>query len=81
MPAPPGPASAYFEHMLWPTLMLLYATFLQAPLLHLREAFRDHRFVKAALAGNFILLPALVWGLVQWLPPDPALRWACCWCC
>ena len=67
--------------MLWPTLMLLYATFLQAPLLHLREAFRDHRFVKAALAGNFILLPALVWGLVQWLPPDPALRWACCWCC
>ena len=28
----------------------------------------------AALVGNFILLPALVWGLVQCLPPDPALR-------
>lgn len=66
---------AFFEAMLWPTLMLLlYATFVQVPLLHLREAFRDHRFVTAALAGNFILLPALVWGLVQWLPPDPALR-------
>jgi ACR3 family arsenite efflux pump ArsB len=64
-----------FERMLWPTLMLLlYATFVQVPLLHLREAFRDHRFVTAALVGNFILLPALVWGLVQWLPPDPALR-------
>ncbi len=63
------------ERMLWPTLMLLlYASFVQVPLLHLREAFRDHRFVTAALAGNFILLPALVWGLVQWLPPDPALR-------
>ena len=55
--------------MLWPALiLLLYATFAQLPLLHLREAFRDHRFVTAAL------LPALVWGLVQWLPPDPALR-------
>lgn len=65
----------FFEAMLWPTLMLLlYATFVQVPLLHLREAFRDHRFVTAALLGNFILLPALVWGLVQWLPPDPALR-------
>lgn len=64
-----------FERMLWPTLMLLlYATFVQVPLLHLREAFRDQRFVTAALVGNFILLPALVWGLVQWLPPDPALR-------
>ena len=65
----------FFEVMLWPTLMLLlYATFAQVPLLHLGEAFRDHRFVTAALVGNFILLPALVWGLVQWLPPDPALR-------
>ena len=37
-----------FETLLWPTLMLLlYATFMQVPLLQLREAFTDHRFVTA----------------------------------
>lgn len=64
-----------FEKFLWPALLLLlYATFVQVPLLHLREAFRDHRFVAAVLAGNFVVLPILVWGLVQWLPAEPALR-------
>jgi ACR3 family arsenite efflux pump ArsB len=64
-----------FEALLWPALVaLLYATFVQVPLLHLRAAFRDHRFVAAMLIGNFILLPALAWALVQWLPPDPAVR-------
>lgn len=64
-----------FEALLWPTLsLLLYATFLQVPLLHLREAFRDHRFVTTVLTGNFVVLPAVAWMLVQWLPPDPALR-------
>jgi ACR3 family arsenite efflux pump ArsB len=67
-----GPA---FELLLWPALLLLlYATFLQMPLLHLREAFLDHRFVTAVLSGNFIILPALVWVLVHWLPADPAVR-------
>lgn len=64
-----------FEALLWPLLMLLlYASFVQVPLLHLREAFGDHRFLTAALTGNFVFLPLLVWGLVQWLPADPALR-------
>lgn len=63
------------EWLLWPALMLLlFATFVQVPLLHLREAFADHRFVMAVLLGNFVLLPLLVWGLLQWLPDDPALR-------
>ncbi len=53
---------------------LLYATFVQVPLLHLRDAFRDHRFVTAVLIGNFVLLPLLAWALVQMLPPGPALR-------
>ena len=67
-----GPA---FEMLLWPALaLLLYVTFLQVPLLHLRAAFRDHRFVAAVLAGNFIALPMLVWALVQWLPEHPAVR-------
>ncbi|MFN7171267.1 MAG: arsenic resistance protein [Fimbriimonadaceae bacterium] len=65
----------FFEVLLWPTLMLLlYATFIQVPLLHLREAFREHRFVAAVLIGNFVVLPAVAWILIQWLPPDPALR-------
>jgi ACR3 family arsenite efflux pump ArsB len=68
-------AARSFEGLLRPTLMvLLYATFVQVPLLHLREAFRDHRFVAAVLTGNFVVLPAVAWMLVQWLPPDPALR-------
>jgi arsenite transporter len=64
-----------FEALLWPTLMLLlYTTFVQVPLLHLREAFADHRFVAAVLVGNFLVLPVLAWVLVHGLPPDPALR-------
>ncbi len=67
-----GPA---FSALLWPALVaLLFATFVQVPLLHLADAFRDHRFVAAALVGNFIILPVLIWGLVQFLPDDPALR-------
>ncbi|MFC3607967.1 bile acid:sodium symporter [Stutzerimonas tarimensis] len=70
----PGAALA-FESLLWPALMLLlYVTFVQVPLLHLREAFADHRFVAAVLTGNFVLLPLVAWLLVQWLPADPAVR-------
>ncbi|GAB4466751.1 MAG: arsenic resistance protein [Burkholderiaceae bacterium] len=64
-----------FERLLWPVLaLLLYATFVQVPLLHLREALHDHRFVAAVLLGNFVLVPAFVWLLLAWLPADPALR-------
>ncbi|MFN3881868.1 MAG: arsenic resistance protein [Nitrincola lacisaponensis] len=66
---------SFFERLLWPVLIvLLYTTFVQVPLLHLRDAFRDRGFISAALLGNFILLPLLVWGLVQILPNQPALR-------
>ena len=70
------PAIAPFlEKLLWPVLIvLLYTTFVQVPLLHLRDAFRDRRFISAALLGNFVLLPLLVWGLIQFLPDQPALR-------
>lgn len=63
------------EPLLWPALiLLLYTTFVQVPLLHLRDAFRDRRFMLAALLGNFLLLPLLIWLLIQWLPDDPVLR-------
>lgn len=64
-----------FEQLLWPVLAaLLYVTFLQVPLLHLKEALKDYRFTAAVLLGNFVLLPLGCWGLIQLLPPDPALR-------
>ncbi len=64
-----------FEVLLWPVLaMLLYATFVQVPLLHVHDAFRDRRFVLAVLLGNFLLVPLAVWLMLQWLPADPALR-------
>lgn len=70
----PG-AAALLETLIWPVLaVLLYATFLQVPLLHVRQAFRDRRFVSAVLTGNFVLMPLVVWGLVQWLPDNAALR-------
>src|SRR3990167_10260865 len=70
----PGLA-ATLQALLWPTLLLLlYATFVQVPLLHLREACADRRFISALLVGNFLLVPVLVWGLLHWLPDDPVLR-------
>ena len=44
------------------------------PLLHVRDAFRDARFVLAILLGNFILIPLLVWLALHALPDDPALH-------
>ncbi len=64
-----------FEVLLWPVLAaLLYATFVQVPLLHVRDAFRDGRFVLAILLGNFVFIPLLVWLALQLLPDDPALQ-------
>jgi arsenite transporter len=61
--------------MLWPVLgLLLYATFTQVPLAHLREAFGDPRFIAAAVIGNFILVPFVVWGLMIVVPDEPAVR-------
>jgi len=64
-----------FEGLLWPVLAaLLYTTFVQVPLLHTRDAFRDRRFVFAILVGNFVLIPLVVWLALKWLPDDPALH-------
>lgn len=64
-----------FETLLWPVLAaLLYTTFVQVPLLHVRDAFRDGRFVLAILLGNFVLIPLLVWLALRALPDDPALH-------
>jgi arsenite transporter len=38
------------------------------------DALRDHRFMGAVLIGNFLLIPLVVWGLLAFLPDDPAIR-------
>ena len=53
--------SGAFELALWPLLaILLYTTFTQVPLAHLREAFASSRFMWAAVTGNFVILPLIV---------------------
>lgn len=70
----PGSAGV-FEWSVWPALsLLMYATFTQVPLAQLPAALRDVRFVAAALGGNFVAVPLLVWGVIQLAPPDPAIR-------
>ncbi len=70
----PGQAGV-LKVLLWPVLaLLLYATFTQVPLVHLRQAASDLRFVKPAVIGNFLLIPAIVWGVTQFLPGEPAIR-------
>jgi ACR3 family arsenite efflux pump ArsB len=69
---------APFEAALWPVLaLLLYATFAQIPLLHVREAFADGRFMAANLLGHFVAIPlalALALPLFPAIAADPALR-------
>ncbi|GIV93119.1 MAG: arsenic resistance protein [Chloroflexus sp.] len=63
------------EAGLWPLLvLLLYVTFTQVPLAHLPHVFADRRFLIAVVTGNFVIIPLLVWGMIHWLPDDPALR-------
>lgn len=63
------------EGILWPVLaLLLYVTFVQMPLAKVPAAFADVRFLVTALIGNFVLVPLLVWSLVQMAPNDDAFR-------
>lgn len=63
------------EALLWPLLgVLLYVTFTQVPLTQLRAAWRDTRFLAAAVVGNFVLLPLVAWGLASLFANQPAVR-------
>lgn len=68
-------AAAALEALVWPTLaLLLFATFLQVPLLQVRQALRDRRFAAAVVLGNFVLVPLLVWVLVEVFALSPSVR-------
>ncbi len=63
------------EIVLWPILgVLLYTIFIQVPLVRVGKAFSDFRFMMAAVIGNFVLLPLVVWGLMAVVPDDPGVR-------
>lgn len=61
-------ASAGFETSLRPApAMLLQTAFVQVPPRHVRDAFRDRRFVIAISLGKIVLIPLMV-------KPMPAIR-------
>lgn len=69
------PGTAVAEGAINPALaVMLYVTFLQVPVAELKRAFGQVRFLGALLVANFVVIPLLVWGLVQFLPADPMLR-------
>jgi ACR3 family arsenite efflux pump ArsB len=69
------PGTAVLEGAINPALaLMLFVTFLQVPVAALGRALRELRFMGALLAVNFIAVPLLVLGLVQFLPADPLIR-------
>lgn len=68
------PRSApFFEALIYPVLgVVLYATFLQVPFRELRRSFAHGRYMAAALALNFLVVPAVVWLLARLAPQEPA---------
>src|SRR5258705_2821413 len=69
------PGTGVLERAINPALaLMLYVTFLQVPVAELRRAFGQVRFLTALMVANFIMVPLLVWALLQFLPADPLLR-------
>ena len=69
----PG-ASSVLEPLINPVLaVLLYVTFLEIPFVRIRRAFRNRRFMWAALGMNFVVVPVIVFGLTQFLSQEPAI--------
>ena len=69
----PSTASS-FERLINPVLaVLLYVTFLEVPFVELRQAFTNRRFIAGALGMNFLVVPAVVFGLTRLLPADPVV--------
>jgi len=55
--------SSVLEPLINPVLaVLLYVTFLEIPFVRIRRAFRNGRFMAAALGMNFVVVPVVVFG-------------------
>jgi ACR3 family arsenite transporter len=69
------PGTEVLEPGINPALaLMLFVTFLQVPLAELGQAFTRLRFLAALVVANFVAVPVLVAGLVQFLPDQPLLR-------
>lgn len=69
------PGTTVLEIGINPALgFMLFVTFLQVPLAELRNPFSKFRFLASLLLTNFLVIPVVVAGLIQFLPPDPMLR-------
>ncbi|SFC36476.1 Arsenite efflux pump ArsB, ACR3 family [Halobiforma haloterrestris] len=67
-------AGSTVERFINPVLaVLLYVTFLEIPFVRIRRAFRNGRFMLAALGMNFLVVPVVVFGLSRFLPREPVI--------
>ncbi|MBX0297993.1 arsenic resistance protein [Haloarcula nitratireducens] len=67
-------AGSLLELVINPVLaVLLYVTFLEIPFVRIRRAFRNRRFMAAALGMNFVIVPVVVFGLTRFLPQEPVI--------
>ena len=41
---------------------------------HVRQSFSDVRFIGAALTGNLLVIPLILWFIVKLLPYDPPIH-------
>lgn len=65
------------ESLINPALaLMLFATFLQVPIAEIGKALKYLRFISALLITNFIALPLITAGLIQFLPENPLIRLA-----
>lgn len=66
-----------FENLINPALaLMLFATFLQVPLIEIGRSFKNLNFIFALFIANFIVLPLLITGLIQFLPDNSLMRLA-----
>lgn len=56
--------------------LMLFATFLQVPIAEIGKAFKNLRFIFALLITNFVVMPLITAGLIQFLPENPLIRLA-----
>ncbi|QHC65177.1 arsenic resistance protein [Rathayibacter sp. VKM Ac-2759] len=68
------PAASRLDVAVTPVLgLLLFATFLGVPFLSVLRSFGDGRFLGAVLIVNFVVVPAVAFGLSRFVAGDPAL--------
>lgn len=69
------PGSTVLSTWIDPLLaFMLFVTFLQVPLIELKRAYSNRKFLGALLTANFIAVPILVAALLPMLPGEPLIQ-------